>query len=357
MVDYEQVMDLDELRQRYLNRELSAVDFDDRVLALTYDRTLPLLERVRFLSIVSGNLDELFMVRVAGLMNQLEAGDVRAIDGRTPGETLAELRIRLVDLMRRHDAVWLDELRPALAEERIWIGGLADLDGRERSELDEQYEEEIFPILTPLAVGPGQPFPYVSGLSLSLALLVRAHGAQDWRLGRVKVPENLPRFMSFRAGTLFVPIEQVIAHYLPTLYPGAEIADRAVFRVTRDADFEISDEADDLLEAVESKLKGRRFGEVVRLELEEAASAELAERLQRGLGVGESETYRIRGLVDASELSQLANLDRPALRYEPWEPVTPLRFRGAVDEFLPEVHRGDVLVQHPYDSFTSSVGR
>jgi polyphosphate kinase len=345
-------------RHRYLNRELSAADFDERVLELAYDESLPLLERVRFLSIVAGNLDEFFMVRVAGLENQLDAGDtVRSIDGRSPIETLAELRVRVLDLVARQDAVWLEELRPALANAGILVAGLGELNREERRELDRTYSEEIFPILTPLAVGPGQAFPYVSGLSLSLALLVRTNGSPEWRLGRVKVPESLPRFLPFRGGSLFVPIEEVIEEYLPTLYPGAEIAHRALFRVTRDADFEIEDEADDLLEAVESKLRGRSFGDVVRLELAASAPDELVRRLQRGLGIGERETYRIAGLVDGSELSQLANLDRPSLKFPPWEPVTPPRLRGRIDEFLPEVHRGDVLVQHPYDSFTASVGR
>jgi polyphosphate kinase len=349
---------MDERRERYLNRELSAADFDERVLELVNDESLPLLERVRFLSIVAGNLDEFFMVRVAGLENQLDAGEMgRSIDGRAPAEVLAELRVRILELVRGQDTVWLQELRPALAAEGIVVGGIDELDRAERRELERLYNDEIYPILTPLAVGPGQPFPYVSGLSLSVALLVRSPGAYEWRLGRVKVPENLPRFLAFRDETHFVPIEQVIEEFLPTLYPGAEIADTTVFRVTRDADFEISDEADDLLEAVESKLRRRRFGEAVRLEIAAATSDELVARLQAGLGVGERETYRTAGMIDGSELSQLANLDRPSLRFQPWEPVTQARLRGRAETFLPEIHNGDVLVQHPYDSFSASVGK
>ena len=264
---------------------------------------LPLLERVRFLSIVSSNLDEFFMVRVAGLMNQLEAGGVAL--ARRPhggGDAGGAPRARMLEIVRRQDAA-LARRAPAGARGRgdRRRRPATSSTARERAELDRLYEEEIFPILTPLAVGPGQPFPYVSGLSLSLALLVRTRGRGEWRLGRVKVPESLPRFVPLRrrhaprpdrGGDRGVPARRSIR--------APEIADRAVFRVTRDADFEISDEADDLLEAVESKLKGRRFGDVVRLELDARARATSSPRAcSAGSASASEETYRIAGLVDA----------------------------------------------------------
>jgi polyphosphate kinase len=343
-----------ERSERYVNRELSALDFNERVLGLALDRTAPLLERVRFLSIVASNLDEFFMVRIAGLMSQL--GSPAPVDGRMSAGVLAELRRRIVAFSRDQERLWLDELCPALAGEGIVVGELGRLDESDRAWITEWFEREVFPILTPLAVSPGQPFPYVSGLSLSLGLLVRHPGANGWHLGRVKVPESVPRFVPLGHGGVVVPVEQVVADFLPRLYPGAEVSGCAVFRVTRDADFEISDDADDLLEAVESKLRRRRFGDVVRLEVAASAAAELVTRLQHGLRIGADETYRVEGLLDRSELSELASLDRPDLKYERWRPVTPARLRRGAEGFLSEVHAGDVLVQHPYDSFPASVG-
>ncbi len=347
--------ELDRRRQRYLNRELSALAFYERVFALACDQEIPLLERVRFLSIVSSNLDGFFMVRVAGLVSQLGAGGVRSADGRTPREALAEIRPRVLELVRRQDRLWLDELQPALAASGIVVGSLVELSKSERARLEHTFRQEIFPILAPLAVGPGQPFPYISGLSLSLGLLARHPRTGEHRLARVKVPESLPRFLALGEPGLLVPLEQVIAEFLPWLYPGVEVPGCAVFRVTRNADFTISDEADDLLEAVESKLRRRRFGDVVRLELAASASEELIARLQLELGIGGDETYLVEGLLDLSELSELASLDRPELKYEPWHPVTPHRLRGEPEEFLPEIRAGAVLVQHPYDSFAASV--
>jgi polyphosphate kinase len=341
---------------RFVNRELSALDFNERVFGLACDGGVPLLERVRFLSIVASNLDEFFMVRVAGLMSQLGSVGVRSLDGRTAAEVLVELRRRIVGFSAEQERLWLEELCPALGGEGIVVGELAGLSGDERARVGEQFERDVFPILTPLAVSAGQPFPYVSGLSLSLGLLVRHRGAGGWHLGRVKIPEGLPRFVAVGEGGVVVPVEQLVAEFVPRLYPGAEVSACAVFRVTRDADFEISDDADDLLEAVESKLRRRRFGEVVRLEVAAGAADELVVRLQRGLGVGAEETYWVEGLVDRSELSELVVLDRPELKFERWRPVTPVRVRRGAEGFLPEVHAADLLVQHPYDSFPASVG-
>src|SRR5579871_1392076 len=266
-------------RERYLNRELSALEFNARVLELAADPELPLLERVRFLAIVSGNLDEFFMVRVAGLLSQLAAGGIHSSDGRTPQETLDEVRERVAQIVAGQDRLWLDALAPALEDEGITVDGVGELSRPERDWLRGYFEREVFPILTPLAVGPGQPFPYISGLSLSLGLLVERPATGEVRLARVKVPEALPRFVRVSDGETFVPLEEVITEFLPLLFPGSVVKDCALFRVTRDADFEISDDADDLLEAVSSKLQGRRFGEVVRLELADRAGEELTGRL------------------------------------------------------------------------------
>jgi polyphosphate kinase len=348
-----------DLHQRYLNRELSALDFDARVLELAADPALPLLERVRFLSIVSSNLDEFFMVRVAGLVNQLDVAGIRSADGRTPAETLVELRPRIARLVRRQSRLWLDELQPALADDGITVAAFDELSSPQRDLFERWFAAEVFPILTPLAVGPGQPFPYISGLSLSLGLLVQRPGSSEVRLARVKVPEGLRRLVTLRERTHqqtpFVPLEQIIAAFIDALFPGTAVIDCAPFRVTRDADFEISDDADDLLAAVKSELKSRRFGEVVRLEIGADAGEELISRLQAGLGISERETYRIEGPLDLAKLSELASLERPELSYPRWQPVIPPALQTETHAFLAAIRASDVLVQHPYDSFAGSV--
>jgi polyphosphate kinase len=344
-----------ERRTRYLNRELSTLDFNERVLALAADRQVPLLERVRFLAIVSSNLDEFFMVRVAGLRSQLQVAGVRSPDGRTPAETLAAIHERVLQLTERQQQLWLDELHPALATEGIEISAVEELDEQDLRLLEQRFCDEILPILTPLAVGPGQPFPYISGLSLSLGLFARHPRTGEHRLARVKVPESLARFLPLGGDGRLVPVEQVIARFLPLLYSAVELAGCAVFRVTRNADFTISDDADDLLEAVEAKLRRRRFGDVVRLEIAAAATEDLVERIQHGVGVGPAATYRVEGPLDLSELSQLASLPRPELRYPRWQPVEPPRLRGEAEQMFREIRRCPVLVQHPYDSFAASV--
>jgi len=236
-----------------LNRELSQLDLIRRVLELAADPNEPLLERVKFCGIVSSILDEFFMVRVAGLQDQVISGlAVRSSDGRTPQQALAEIRGGALALTAEQSALWRDKLCPALAAEGIVVGGVEDVSDDERTELEHVFTHHIFPVLTPLAVGPGQPFPYISGLSLSLAVLVRDPEAGEERFARVKVPEGLERFVAIGTRGLLVPLESVLAHFLPRLFPEMEIAQRALFRLTRDGDTEISDDADDLLEAVES---------------------------------------------------------------------------------------------------------
>jgi polyphosphate kinase len=342
---------------RLLNRELSWLDFNARVLELAEDRGVPLLERVKFCSIFSGNLDEFFMVRVAGLLGQLASGvGVRSADGRTPTEAMAEIRRRVTDLTARQAKLWRRDLLPALAEHDIVVGNVDDLRAREVDELTERFERQIFPVLTPLAVGPGQPFPYISGLSLSLALFVRDPETAEQRFARVKVPELLPRFLEIGDRGLFLPLEHVIAHFLPQLFPEMEISECAAFRVTRDADFEVSDEADDLLEAVELELLRRRFGDAVRIEVSDSMSEEMRVRLLDGLGADKDQLYPIAGLLDLADLIQLARLGRPDLKDDPWLAVTQPRIAelGTAAEFFEEIKRGDILVHHPYESFTTS---
>ena len=347
-----------EIRERLLNRELSWLDFNARVLELAADPEVPLLERVKFCAIFSANLDEFFMVRVAGLLRQSSSTMLmRSADGMTPRETLARIRERVVSLTRRQSRLWSEELRPALAAAGIVLGEIDDCTPEELEELSAVFDRELYPVLPPLAVGPGQPFPYITGLSLSLGVFVRDPESGEERFARVKVPEGTARYLSIGNRGLLLPLESVIGHFLPWLFPGMEIVERAVFRVTRDADFEVSDEADDLLEAVEHELRRRRFGDVVRLEVSERMSEAMRERIREGLGVTPDQIYPISGQLDLADVMQVAQLDRPDLRDEPWLPVTQSRLQpidGSGDLFA-EIRRGDVLVHLPYDSFATSV--
>jgi len=340
---------------RLLNRELSWVEFGARVLELAEDDRLPLLERLKFAAIFSQGLDEFFMVRVAGLL-ELDEADVlvRSADGLSAGQALDAIRDRVSELTARQGKLWKRDLAPALAAAGIDVATIDDCSDREREKLRKFFEREVFPILTPLAVGPGQPFPYVSGLSLSLGVIAVEPETGEERFARVKVPEVLDRFVP--AGKRLVPLESVIAHFLPMLFPGMELAERALFRVTRDADFELSDDADDLLEAVESELRRRRFGDVVRLELSRSASRDMRDRLIQGLDVRPGQVYEVEGLLDQSELWELVALDRPDLKPPAWSPVVPPRWARAASgsEVFDEIRRGDLLVQQPYDSFRAS---
>ena len=342
---------------RLLNRELSWLDFNRRVLELALDPAAPLLERVRFCSIVSSNLDEFFMVRVAGLLRQAAAGlSTRSPDGRTPLAALADIHQRVGELTEAQSQLWRDELVPQLNAEGILVGGIDQCTDDELTELTSRFDQEVYPVLTPLAVGPGQPFPYISGLSMSLGVFVRDPDGGDERFARVKVPEVLPRFLSVGERGLLVPLEDVIAHFLSWLFPGMEVIEHVVFRVTRDADFEVSDEADDLLEAVESELRRRRFGDVVRLEVANTASPAMVQRLNDGLGVTAGQVYLIDGMLDLADVGRIADIERPELRFEPWMPVTRPRLAAAGRrDLFAEVRRSDLLVHLPYDSFTTSV--
>jgi polyphosphate kinase len=351
----------------YINRELSWLDFNDRVLQLGEDERVPLLERVKFCAIYTTNLDEYYMVRVAGLRDQIDAGvQTAGQDGRTPSETIALIREKVIEQGRRLTDCFERQLRPVLYDHDIRIVAVADLDDERRAELARHFQKAIFPALTPLAVAPGRPFPYISNLSLSLAVLVRDPVINQTVFARVKVPtEILPRFVTLPqpAGepALLVPLEDVIANHLDALFPGMEIADCDVFRVTRDADLEVSDDAADLLQAVEDELRRRRFGEIVRVELGARCSEQLRSSLTSLLGVQDDEVYPVDGLLDMGALWQIVKLPGHAeLHEEPLASVTNprlLRREGDRPDVLGAMREGDVLVHHPYDSFATSVER
>jgi polyphosphate kinase len=346
----------------FTNRELSWLQFNERVLELTEDESTPLLERVKFLAIYANNLDEFFMVRVAGLYDQVDAGiDARGPDGLAPGETIERILERTRELGHRQSLQWEAHLRPALAERGIRVIDCADCGHDELEAIDRQFSEQIFPVLTPLAVGPGRPFPYISNLSLSLAVWLRDPVSGEETFARVKVPkEVLPRFVPL-GRDVFVPLETVIARHLDQLFPGMEILSHDFFRVTRDADFTVSDEADDLLRAVEDELRRRRFGEVVRLEISSSMDPDMRDYLIQQLAIDESQVIDIEGLLDLNDLWSLYDVDgHRDLRDPPWTPVTQPAFaekdEGKAD-VLAAMRTGDLLVHHPYDSFASSVER
>jgi polyphosphate kinase len=341
----------------YLNRELSWLDFNDRVLQLAEDSSLPLLERAKFLAIFTSNLDEFFMVRVAGLLDQVDAGvAARGPDGLGPSETIDRVVSRVRELVRRLSSQYEHVLRPALAEQGIRIVSCDSCGREELDRIDRRFYDQIFPVLTPLAVGHGRPFPYISNLSLSIGVSLRDPVNGSDGFARVKVPkEVLPRFIPLGDGT-FVPLEQVIARHLDILFPGMEVLGHSVFRVTRDADFTVSDEADDLVRAVEDELRRRRFGEVVRLEVGADMDPDLRARLVHWLEVEERQTFDVSGPLDLSDLWGIYGLDgHDELRDPPWTPVTPPAL-GDQDVFA-AMRAGDILVHHPYDSFGTSVER
>jgi polyphosphate kinase len=348
----------------YFNRELSWLDFNQRVLELAEDPEVPLLERLRFCSIYASNLDEFFMVRVAGLFDQLDAGiDARGPDGLGPSEQIDAIQARVLELDHRLQACFGGTLRPALEEEGIRIVTLATASEEERREIDARFHEQVFPALTPLVIGLGRPFPYISNLSLSLGVLLRDPETGVEIIARVKVPkELLGRFISLgEGGKCFVPLEEVIAANLDVLFPGTEVIDHGYFRVTRDADFTVSDEADDLLQAVQDELRRRRFGEVVRLEIAPGMNRKLREQLIDALRLEDREVYDVDGMIDLADLGAIADVPGHAeLRYPPWSPVTQPRLQGEdgeqVDIFA-AIRQGDLLVHHPYDSFATSVER
>jgi len=345
---------------RYSNRELSWLEFNSRVLELAESDATPLLERVKFLAIFNSNLDEFFQVRVAGLKDQLAAGlGTSGIDGQTPSEQLRAVTERTRELTARQSQAFVQDISPALADAGICFVNWPKLTAEDRKQLLDVFERQIFPVLTPLAVDPGHPFPYISSLSLNLAVVVRVPDTGERRFARVKVPPLLPRFVALPDGKRFVPLEQVIAAHLGRLFPGMEICGRFPFRVTRNADLTLEEgEADDLLAAVELELRRRRFGRAVRLEVERGCSGEVRDLLRRELELHRDDVHDVDGPLDLGGLAAVYDLDRPELKDDSWTPGTQPGLATAGDEevdLFAVLRSRDVLVHHPYDSFVTSV--
>jgi polyphosphate kinase len=348
----------------FFNRELSWLAFNNRVLQLAEDASVPLMERLKFCAIYARNLDEFFMIRVARLHEQERNGVSRLVpDGSLPGETLDKLHVRIHEQGRRHSDCFERALRPALAEKGLRILSMKELTPEARAQMDQRFREQIFPVLTPLAIGLGRHFPYISNLSLSLAVLLRDPVTEAESVARVKIPkEVLPRFVPLKGSTSFVPLEEIIAHHLSALFPGMEVLDQGLFRVTRDADYTVSEDAEDLLVAVQTELRQRRFGDVIRLEVQAGMSPKLLEPLVEALSLEPRKIYEEQGLLDLADLMSVVFTPGFAeLRDPPWTPLTQPRLRaegdGEVCTVMSAMRRGDLLVHHPYESFTSSVER
>jgi polyphosphate kinase len=344
----------------YLNRELAWLDYAGRVLWEARDARNALLDRVNFLTIFASMLDEFFQIRISGLRQQLHASaTATSPDGRTAAEQLAACRLRVLELVADHSAAWA-EIRRALASEGIEFVKYSAVP-EHHDVLRQRFIEEIYPVLTPLAVDPGHPFPYISTLSLSIAVGLRDPETDERRFARVKVPQILPRLYQVEPNR-FVLLDQIIEANLDLLFSGMVVEEHHLFRVTRNADLALEeDEADDLLMAIEEELRRRRFGEAVRVEVERSMPPDTRQILLRGLGLGDEDAYEIRGMLDLTGLHDIVELDRPALKSEPWTPVTPPRLVPP-DEDEPAdtfaaIRIGDLLVHHPYESFGASVER
>jgi polyphosphate kinase len=351
---------------RYFNRELSWLDFNARVLALAEDLSQPLLERAKFLAIFASNLDEFYMVRVAGLKRREETGlSVRSADGLTPKEQLAYIAKRNQELVQQHSTVFLDHLLPELDGLGIRLVTWRELPEPDRLRLSNYFTDQVFPVLTPLAVDPSHPFPYISGLSLNLAVTVHDPANGTRHFARVKVPNNVPRLIRIeedreRNQATFLPLEELIANHLGELFDGMDVTDYHVFRVTRNADFEVEEDRDeDLLQALERELARRRFGLPVRLEVGEDMSDDMLELLTKEMEVDNEDVVVVRGLLDLTCLWQLHGVDRRDLKDRPFVPATHPAFadRETPRSVFATLREGDVLVHHPYDSFSTSVQR
>ncbi|HXU44909.1 MAG TPA: polyphosphate kinase 1, partial [Thermoanaerobaculia bacterium] len=346
----------------FFNREISWIDFNARVLAEAEDPENPLLERLRFIAIFDSNLDEFFMKRVGGLKQQV-ASNLRQLtpDGRTPRQQLDEIQERVRPLLARQRLLLNGELRPALARHGLEIVSWERLTDDERRHLGAEFEARIFPILTPLAVDPAHPFPFISNLSVSLAVAVRAPGEEETRFARVKVPASLPRWLQLPDTLRYAPLEEVIAHNLERLFPGMEQVACHPFRVTRNADVQRYEEpADDLLEAIQEELRERRFATVVRLETEPGMPDWMRELLCEELEIRMDEVYEVALPLGLRDLSTLCAAPLPGLKFPPWSPQTPPRLHtepGKEADVFRATAAGDLLVHHPYDSFAASVQR
>ncbi len=349
-------------RGREINRELSWLDFNTRVLALAEDPGTPLLERAKFLAIFSRNLDEFFQVRVGGLKQQVLLGIKHlSSDGMTPREQLREIRTRVSAMVERQSRCFLDDVAKGLEHNGIRLVGWADLDAQDREHLSRVFADSIFPVLTPLAVDPAHPFPYISNLSLNLAVVVRDADALTSHVARIKMPPLLQRFVPLPDGERFVPLEQVVAAHLDVLFPEMRITAHHAFRLTRNADYDLeADEAEDLLEAVQTVLQQRRRSPLaVRLEVEADTSADVIDLLARELELEPDDVYAINAPLDVGGLWDLCGIDRPDLKYPAWSPVTQPVLAAGLGESPPDIFRllrtRDLLVHHPYDSFKTSV--
>jgi polyphosphate kinase len=346
---------------RFLNRELSWLDFNERVLEIASDASLPLLERLKFISIFANNLDEFYQVRVAGLQQQLAAGlaSARAPDGLTTSEQLATIAERTGQMTTRHARLFLDEIAPGLAAAGIRIVSWRDLTEDQRRALEEMFDARIFPVLTPLAVDPSHPFPYISNLSLNLAVRVADPDTDEVHFARVKVPPLLGRFAS-PGDQLFVPLEDVIAANLGRLFPGMRVIENHAFRVTRNADLDVDDDgAEDLLEAIEGELRKRRSSPAVRLEVEQGMPDHMVELLAGELLLDTGSVQHLPAPLDLGGLMELYEIELPDLKDPPFQPVTSPAL-AMVDEepdLFSVLQRGDVVVHHPYESFATSVQR
>ncbi len=358
--------------ERFLDREISWLQFNERVLQLAADENVPLLERCRYLAIFTSNLDEFFMVRVAGLKRRIATGiAVRSASGLEPREVLEQISLVGHELLSMQARVYRDQVRPALESEGITIVRWDELSDDEHARLGGVFTDTLFPVLTPLAVDPAHPFPYISGLSLNLAVVLVNPRTGKEHFARVKVPPVLPRLLRVEAGpdrspladmydTRFVPLEDVISAHLDHLFPGMEVREHFTFRVTRNEDLEVEeDDAENLLTALERELTRRRFGPPVRLEVEEAMDAHVLDLLIRELGVAGSEVYRLPAPLDLRALNVIADLERSELHFEPFvartnSDLAPTESAKARDIFA-AIRKQDVLLQHPYDSFSTSV--
>lgn len=349
---------------RYLDRELSWLAFNQRVLELAEDPSLPELERANFLAIFASNLDEFFMVRVAGLKRRIVTGlAVPTNIGRSPADALADIAREAHALQLRHAEAWTSLVRPALAESGIEITEWSELTDEERAKLSEYFGAQVFPVLMPLAVDPAHPFPYISGLSLNLAIRIRNARTGRQEFARLKVPPMLPRFVEVPgSGEIkrFLTLEELIANHLGDLFPGMEVLDHHAFRLTRNEDVEIEeDESENLIQALEAELLRRRFGPPIRLEITDDMDEVTMDLLVRELDITDQEIYRLPGPLDLRGLFDLSRIDRPDLRYPPHLPTTAVAFQPTGSntraDIFKAIRKSDVLVHHPYESFTTSV--
>jgi polyphosphate kinase len=344
---------------RFLNRDLQWLEFNRRVLAQAVDPRMPLLERVRFLSIFSSNLDEFFMKRVGGLRRQIDAGvGSPAWETLTPAQQLGAIRTKVLDLIATQDDCYRKDILPKLRENGIHFLAWEELEPHERSEAEAWYRRNVFPILTPLAVDPGHRFPFISNMSVSLGVMLRRPGESEQLFARVKVPELGNRLYRFEGTKRFVPLQEIIEHNLDDLFPGMEISKVLPFRVTRNADVERDNEdAEDLLEQIQQQLRERRFARVVRLEIARGANARILRFLEDELDIGNDDLYETDGLIDYSLLNEVADLDMPEHRFSKWTPLVPPRIESDESDLFSVIRQGDLLVHHPYESFDATVCR